>query len=151
VRFLARSIVSALAQTSETPQLATSGLHEIDLSASDENHPRIGTPAHFGWLNQILRFVIVLNLVDALLTLWWVRWGLATEANPLLATIVEDHAVLFVTGKLTLVSLGTLLLWRRRHHPLAVIGIFAAFLTYYSVLLFHLQYASNLLRQLLAS
>lgn len=120
---------------------------------SEELHDinSIGTPAHFRWLNGILKAVIVLNLADALLTLFWVRAGLATEANPLLSTIVAEHAVLFVLGKLSLVSLGSYLLWNRRDHPLAVVGIFAVFLTYYGVLLFHLHYASNLIALLWAS
>ena len=47
---------------------------------------------------------------------------------------------------LGLVSLGTVLLWRNRTRPLAVIGIFLAFLAYYFVLLYHLQFASLLVR-----
>ena len=117
---------------------------------SRANGFQVGTPRQFAWLNGVVRAVIVLNLVDAVLTLLWVRAGLATEANPLLSSIVADHALLFVLGKLSLVSLGTLLLWRRRDHPLAVVGIFAAFVTYYWVLLIHLRYASNLAKQLFA-
>ncbi len=127
----------------------TSRFHDSDLQVADERRLQIGTPAHFRWLNGIVKAVIVLNLIDAVMTLWWVRSGFATEANLLLAHIVENHAVLFVTGKLALVSLGSLLLWRRRHHALAVIGIFAAFMLYYAVLLYHLRFASHILKQLL--
>jgi hypothetical protein len=111
---------------------------------------QIGTPTHFNWLHGIVATVVVLNLIDAVLTLAWVRWGFAKEANLLLATMVEEHAVLFVLGKISLVSLGTLLLWRRRDHALAVVGIFAAFILYYAVLLFHLSFAGNLLKQVMA-
>ena len=126
-------------------------IDDINVQVTGSTDIQVGTSVHFGWLNGIVRAVIILNLIDAVLTLWWVQWGLATEANPLLATIVENHAMLFVLGKLSLVSLGTLLLWRRREHPLAVIGIFAAFMSYYWVLLFHLHYASNLVKRLFAS
>ncbi len=109
----------------------------------------VGTPVHFRWLNGIVKAVLVMNLLDAVLTLLWVQSGFATEANPLIAEIVEEHAVLFVVSKLSLVSLGTALLWRHRHRPLAVVGIFAAFMVYYAVFLYHLSFASILLRQLI--
>jgi hypothetical protein len=109
----------------------------------------VGTPTQFRWLNGIAKSVLVMNLLDAVMTLWWVRTGFATEANPLLAQIVAEHAVLFVVGKFGLVFLGTWLLWLRRDRPLAVIGIFTAFLVYYQVVLYHLSFASFLIGQLL--
>jgi hypothetical protein len=110
---------------------------------------RVGTAEHFRWLDGIVRAVLVLNLLDALFTLLWVSAGLATEANVLLETLAHGHPVLFVTVKLGLVSLGSILLWWRRDRPLAVISLFAAFLVYYLILLYHVQYASLLARQLL--
>ena len=110
----------------------------------------VGTPQHFRWLDGIVKTLLVLNLLDALFTLVWVRAGLAQEANALMRDLVNDHAVLFVVTKLGLVSLGSLLLWRRRAHAGAVVAIFAAFLAYYLVLLYHLQYSSLLVRNLIA-
>jgi hypothetical protein len=110
---------------------------------------RVGTAEHFRWLDGIVRAVLVLNLLDALFTLLWVSAGLATEANVLLETLAHGHPVLFVTVKLGLVSLGSILLWWRRDRPLAVISLFAAFLVYYLILLYHVQYASLFARQLL--
>ena len=52
--------------------------------------------------------------------------------------------------KLGLVSFGSLLLWWRRTHAGAVIAIFAVFFAYYLVLLYHLQYSSLLVRNLIA-
>jgi len=111
----------------------------------------VGTPQHFRWLHGIVKAVLVFNLLDALFTLIWVRWGLAREANTLIDELVNDHAVVFVLVKLGLVGLGSWLLWNRRQRPVAVIGIFAAFLAYYFVLLYHIQYASDLVRWLLAA
>jgi hypothetical protein len=121
---------------------------------SPSEHPRspsIGTSEHFGWLQGIVKAVLVLNLLDALFTLVWVRSGLAREANPLIEQLVNEHAVGFVVVKLALVGLGSWLLWNRRGQPGAVIAIFTAFFVYYLVLLYHLQYASGLLRQLLGA
>jgi hypothetical protein len=108
----------------------------------------VGTPEHFRWLDGVVKTVLVLNLIDAVLTLLWVRLGLAREANALVRDLVEQHALAFVLVKLALVGLGSWLLWRRREHPLAVIGIFAAFLAYYAVLLLHLRYLARIVPQL---
>lgn len=103
----------------------------------------------FGWLEGVVKAVIVMNLIDAVMTLWWVRSGFATEANPFIEQIVTEHGLLFVVSKITLVFLGTTLLWRYRTRPLAVLGIFAAFMVYYGLLLVHLSFASMLIGQLL--
>ena len=110
----------------------------------------VGTAQHYRWLLGIVKWVLVLNLLDAILTLLWVRAGLAREANTLIDELVNEHAVLFVLVKLSLVGMGSLLLWRWRHAPLAVVSIFAAFVAYYLVLLYHVEYASGLLLHLLA-
>ena len=111
----------------------------------------VGTPQHFRWLNGIVKTLLVLNLADAIFTLAWVHSGLALEANTLIDELVNEHTLGFILVKLGLVALGSWLLWRRRRRPLAVVGIFAAFLAYYLVLLYHVQYAAHLLRQLVSS
>jgi hypothetical protein len=110
----------------------------------------VGTPEQIGWLTGIVKAVLVLNLLDAIFTLTWVRAGLATEANALMSDLVDHHPVAFVATKLGLVSLGSLLLWWNRTNPVAVVSIFAAFLVYYAVLLYHLQYMSTLILNTLA-
>jgi hypothetical protein len=104
----------------------------------------IGTAQHLRWLERILRAVLILNGVDAVLTLYWVGLGWAREGNPLVADLVTDHPVVFVLTKTTLVSLGSWLLWSLRRRPLAVVSIFAAFLAYYTLLLIHLQAVAHL-------
>ncbi len=109
----------------------------------------IGTREHFRWLEGILKSVVVLNLLDALFTLAWVRTGQAEEANALLRDLVNDQALAFIMAKLGLVSLGAIFLWRIRRRPLAVVAIFASFLVYYLVFLYHLEFSSHLLIGLL--
>lgn len=111
---------------------------------------RVGTPQQFEWLRGIIKAVLIFNLLDALLTLVWVRAGLAREANTLMRDLVNDHAVLFVVVKVGLVSLGSWFLWSKRERPTAVIAIFVAFLAYYFILLYHLQYSSLLVRNTFA-
>lgn len=109
----------------------------------------LGTEEHFRWVEGIVKSLLVLNLLDAVFTLLWVRVGAAEEANALMRELVNNHAVLFVVVKTALVAAGSYLLWRRRHRPVAVIGIFGVFLAYYAVLLYHLQYSSYLVRALM--
>jgi len=105
----------------------------------------VGTPEQFRWLRGIVKCLLVLNLLDALFTLLWVRAGLAREANALLDTLVNENALLFVGTKIALVSLGSFLLWRWRHRPIATIGLFVAFIVYYWILVYHIGYASLLI------
>src|SRR5258706_8363470 len=108
----------------------------------------VGTPEHFRWLEGIVKTVLVLNLLDALFTLVWVRWGFALEENLMIDGLVDHHAFGFLAVKLGLVGMGSWLLWERRHHASAVVAIFIAFLAYYLVLLYHVQYAATLVRSL---
>lgn len=109
----------------------------------------VGTPEQFRWLHGIVKAVLILNLIDAVLTLLWVRGGLATEANTLIDELINESAIGFIAVKLSLVGLGSWLLWQQRRRPSAVVGIFTVFLAYYAILLYHLQYASAFLRHLL--
>ena len=102
----------------------------------------VGTTEQFRWLHGILEVVLLLNLLDAIFTLIWVKTRLAEEANILLQSIVNERPVMFVLVKTTLVSLVVLLLWRQRHHPLAVVSVISVFLVYYWLLLYHLRFAS---------
>ena len=104
----------------------------------------VGTPQQFRWLRGVVESVIVLNLLDAILTLLWVRLGMAEEANTLMRDLVNDQALAFVLAKIGLVSLGSILLWRNRHRALAVVAIFVSFLAYYFVFLYHLTFWSQL-------
>ncbi len=99
----------------------------------------LGTPQQFAWLRGIIQAILVLNVVDAVLTVLWIADRKATESNPLLFDLPATHPVLFVVVKTSLVSGGTFLLWRHRDRPLAVVSIFVAFLAYYFLLAWHLE------------
>jgi hypothetical protein len=108
----------------------------------------LGTPQHYHWLHGIVKTVLVLNLLDAIFTLVWVQNGLAREANLLIDRLMEGYGLAFIAVKLGLVGMGSWLLWQRREHPTAVVAIFIAFVAYYLVLLYHVQYAATLVRNL---
>jgi len=121
----------------------------LTASSDPTDAARIGTPEHFRWLESIVKVMLALNLLDAIFTLVWVGAGLANEANPLLAELIRERPVVFTVTKLGLVGGGSWLLWQQRRRPLAVIGIFLAFLTYYLLLLFHVGYLSLIIGTLL--
>ena len=112
------------------------------MSSTTPEPSDIGTPQQFRWLLGIVKALLALNLLDAVFTLIWINAGLAREANPLLAEIVRDHPVVFAVVKLSLVALSSLLLWRHRYRPLAVVGIFLGFFVYYCLLLYHIGFLS---------
>ena len=47
-----------------------------------------------------LCLVFILNLLDAYLTLTWVEAGIATEANPIMANLLNLGEEWFILGKL---------------------------------------------------
>ena len=105
----------------------------------------IGSERQFRWLRLIVMLIIFLNVLDATFTLYWINTGLAKEANILLRNLVENHPVLFVIIKFTLVLAGTYILWRNRYNKYAASGLFLAFLVYYALLLYHIGYFSHLI------
>lgn len=111
----------------------------------------LGTSEHFKWLLGIVKVILVLNLIDAMFTLLWIFAGFARESNPLLTELISDYPVMFAIVKLALVSLGSVLLWRYRYRPLAIISIFIAFMIYYCLMLYHIAFFSRLLRAFFSS
>lgn len=83
--------------------------------------------------------VIVLNLVDAIFTILYTRFGVATEANPLMDQVLSSGPLVFMITKLSLVSLGVYLLWRLRHRRSAVAGLVAVGSAYVWLLVHHLS------------
>jgi hypothetical protein len=100
----------------------------------------VGTPRQFQWLKGVVASIFFLNVLDGLLTVYWIFTGQATEANPLMDNVLHISPGLFMGIKLGLVGLGSWLLWRLRQQPAAVISIFALFGIYYLLLLYHLNY-----------
>ena len=86
----------------------------------------LGQPKHYAWLRSILVTTLILNVFDAGMTIYWILSGNATEANPMMETLVAYGPFPLMAGKLLLVSLGSFVLWRFRRRPLAVIFIFIA-------------------------
>lgn len=105
----------------ESPHLILSKL-EIDL------------PRALEWL---IFTIVIMNATDAVMTVFWISAGLATETNPLMDLLLSLHPVFFVVGKLALVFLGVGLLWRYRYMRSAMVGVVLVAAVYYGVTLVH--------------
>lgn len=92
----------------------------------------------FSMMWIMLGLVIVLNVLDALFTVFWVEARLATEANPLMAVLLESSPVLFVLGKSALVGAGCVLLWGYRHTRMAFVATAGVSLLYLFLFCYHL-------------
>lgn len=79
-----------------------------------------------------------LNLLDALLTIIWVREGVATEGNQLMASLLDMGDGPFLAVKITVgaIAAGVLLRWGSR--PLARYGVAVALAVYISLMGIHL-------------
>lgn len=89
--------------------------------------------------------VVVLNMLDAVWTLTFIRIGAADEGNPLMDQALSWGPLRFMVAKLALVSLSVLLLWRLRDRWSAVVGLFGAAATYLWICGYHVSHTQHLL------
>jgi hypothetical protein len=81
--------------------------------------------------------LFTLNLLDAFLTLLWVRNGVAPEGNHIMAELLDvgDHAFIGAKVAMGLTTCTVLLLWGNR--PLARLGVTFALVLYCGVMVVH--------------
>lgn len=82
--------------------------------------------------------LFVLNLLDALLTIVWVRSGVATEGNQLMATLLDIGNAPFLGVKIAIGVVTSIVLIRSRHHALAKYGLAVALAVYLGLMVIHL-------------
>ena len=78
-----------------------------------------------------------LNLLDALLTIIWVRNGVATEANTLMASLLEMGDLTFLAAKLAMGTFAALIFIIGRDRPLAKYGVSLALAVYIGLIGIH--------------
>lgn len=91
------------------------------------------------WTFWLAASILVFNLIDGILTLLVVNFGLATEANPLMDATLHWGGVPFMLVKTSLVSLGVYLLYLRRERVLASTALFGLSAVYASLMVYHLN------------
>ena len=89
-------------------------------------------------LTQLSSAIVVLNLLDAIFTLFYIHAGVATEGNPMMSGPLAASPVLFMAAKLTLVSLCVFLLWRLGQRRSAMIALTGATVMYTLLIGYHL-------------
>lgn len=91
-----------------------------------------------------LSALLVLNAVDASLTLLWIQIGAAQESNPLLACVAHANPLHFMLIKVSLVSLGVLLLRRCSTSAMAIAAVGVGLTAYVTVCAYHCLFAARL-------
>jgi hypothetical protein len=82
--------------------------------------------------------LFVLNLLDAVLTIYWVRHGFATEANHLMAELLEVGDIPFLTVKTSVGGLAAFVFFRWSYLPVARYGITLALAIYLGLMVVHI-------------
>src|SRR5206468_4427891 len=79
-----------------------------------------------------------LNLLDALLTIVWVRSGVATEGNQLMARLLDIGNLPFLTVKVAIGFIATLVLVRFGNRRIARYGLVFALSVYMGLMAIHI-------------
>lgn len=82
--------------------------------------------------------VIVMSGYDAIATMQHISRGVAVEGNPLMASLIQHHAILFFFVKMAMTASGMMLCYRFSHLPMARLGIRLAASIYGLLSIYHL-------------
>ena len=82
--------------------------------------------------------LFTLNLLDALLTIVWVRTGVATEGNQLMASLLDIGNGPFLGVKIAIGAAAALVLFKWGNRPLARYGLAVALAVYLGLMGVHL-------------
>jgi hypothetical protein len=85
----------------------------------------------------MLGIIVILNLVDAIATMFWIEIGIAEEGNPMMRWVLDDGVGNFIFIKTILVFLSALLLWRLKDFIFARILTIPVFILYCYIALVH--------------
>ena len=101
-----------------------------------------GLPGRDAARTQLLflgSLLITFNLLDSILTARALSMGY-TEANPVMAGLFNMSLPMGMLFKSAIVGLGTMILWKFRHLPMAMRGITAVTVLYGAVIMYHLYF-----------
>jgi hypothetical protein len=82
--------------------------------------------------------LFALNVLDALLTVFWVRAGVATEGNQLMARLLDVGNGPFLIVKIAIGAVAAIVLFRWGHRRMARYGLAVALAVYLSLMGIHL-------------
>ena len=87
-------------------------------------------------INQIV-LLFGLNLLDALLTIFWVRNGVATESNQLMAELLNIGNFPFLMVKVAMGAITAVVFFRYANNRLAKYGLTVSLATYLGLMVVH--------------
>ena len=120
-----------------TDRLDSSSLLPGDLLASLTRISMIGNPGNDMHLFRETFLLFSLNLLDAILTIIWVRNGVATEGNELMARLLDSGDLTFLTAKIAIGTITALVLLRWGNRRLARYGLTLALAVHISLMGIH--------------
>ena len=82
--------------------------------------------------------LFTLNLLDALLTIVWVRSGVATESNQLMASLLEIGNGPFLIVKIAIGAIAAIVLFKWGSRPVAKYGVAVALAVYIGLMGIHI-------------
>jgi len=82
--------------------------------------------------------LFALNLLDALLTIVWVRSGVATEGNQLMASLLDIGNGPFLGVKIMIGFVAAIVLFRHRNKKVARYGLAVALAVYIGLMGIHM-------------
>lgn len=86
-------------------------------------------------IKYILGSVLCMNAVDAIASLVFIKHlAVLEEANPVADFLMSFGDVPFVILKTLVVSTGVYVLWHHRKKPLALLGVYTAFVSYLALM-----------------
>lgn len=81
--------------------------------------------------------LFVLNIIDAFLTVYWVRHGYASEGNHLMATLLDLGNLPFILVKVAVGIVAAYSFWNWKEFRLARVGLMVALVMYTGVMGVH--------------
>ena len=81
--------------------------------------------------------LFALNFLDAVLTIYWVRNGFASEGNQLMAGLLDMGVLPFLIVKIAVGATAALVLWRWKELRLAKYGLAFALVIYIGLMGVH--------------
>lgn len=81
--------------------------------------------------------LFILNLLDGVLTIYWVHNGFASESNQLMARLLNNSYLSFLLVKISVGALASIVLWRWGNLRIARYGLFVVLSIYISLMGLH--------------
>ena len=88
-------------------------------------------------LSRQALLLFTLNFLDAVMTIYWVHNGFATEGNHLMAGLLDAGYIPFLAVKLTVGAAAAIILWRWRNLRLAKFGLTFSLIAYIGLMGVH--------------